>query len=773
MIVLKNNKGTDEVRARHLDYGVQISGYFYKRLLEKKNISLFSPSDVPGLFNAYYSNQDEFARLYEQYEADDNIPRITLPAMEVFQQIYQERANTGRIYIMNVDHVNNHGPFDSEVAPITMSNLCVSGDTKILTDQGFVEMKQNVGKKFNVWNGFEWSEDVEIVQTNKDQELYRVHLSDGRFVDCTEYHKWFIYEKSDKFISSGRPNNVIKARTKDLRENNIIQIWDTPVINGTFKLEKPYSTGFYSADGCFHDNVNILYFYNEKKSLLPHVQQELVGTISESDNRIILRTKDLGDKYFVPDARFDIESRLKWFAGYMDGDGTVLRNNNTELLSFTTINKSFAYEVMDMLLSLGVRSRININKEAGVRPMPDGKGGTKDYPCKETYRVVIATKGVKQLLQLGIKFNRLKLNEEHEPNRSCTHYVRIKKVEKLEGLHDTYCVHEPKRNSVIFNGVLTGNCAEIALPTKPLTNILDENGEIALCTLAAVNLGELESLDELENLQDLLVRALDAILDYQDYPVPAAKTSTRKYRPLGIGVINYAYYLAKNHSSYMDPRGNDLTHRTFEAFEYYAIKASVQLAKEKGACEAFENTRWAQGKMPIDRYKKEVDEVHNEPLHLNWDTLREDVVKHGIRNATLTALMPSESSSTVSNATNGIEPPRYHVTVKSNKDMTVKQLVPNFKKDGYRVQTAWELSDMSGYIEKVAIMQKFICQSISANTWYKPSNYPNGLLPMKVIIADQVKAYRLGIKTWYYHNTHDDASDDSHQDDCAGGACKI
>lgn len=439
MIVLKNNKGTDEVRARHLDYGVQISGYFYKRLLEKKNISLFSPSDVPGLFNAYFSNQDEFARLYEQYEADDNIPRITLPAMEVFQQVYQERANTGRIYIMNVDHVNNHGPFDSEVAPITMSNLC----------------------------------------------------------------------------------------------------------------------------------------------------------------------------------------------------------------------------------------------------------------------------------------------------------------------------------------------AEIALPTKPLTNILDESGEIALCTLAAVNLGELESLDELENLQDLLVRALDAILDYQDYPVPAAKTSTRKYRPLGIGVINYAYYLAKNHSSYMDPRGNDLTHRTFEAFEYYAIKASVQLAKEKGACETFENTRWAQGKMPIDRYKKEVDEVHNEPLHLDWDTLREDVVKHGIRNATLTALMPSESSSTVSNATNGIEPPRYHVTVKSNKDMTVKQLVPNFKKDGYRVQTAWELSDMSGYIEKVAIMQKFICQSISANTWYKPSNYPNGLLPMKVIIADQVKAYRLGIKTWYYHNTHDDASDDSHQDDCAGGACKI
>lgn len=210
-------------------------------------------------------------------------------------------------------------------------------------------------------------------------------------------------------------------------------------------------------------------------------------------------------------------------------------------------------------------------------------------------------------------------------------------------------------------------CLEIALPTKPLRNVDDEEGEIALCTLSAFNLGEIKSLDDFAELSDLVVRALDALLDYQDYPLPAARKATMNRRTLGVGVINYAYYLAKNGVKYSDGSANGLTHRTFEAIQYHLLKASVELAKEKGACPAFNETTYAQGILPIDSYKKDLDAICDEPLHLDWETLRNEITTHGLRNSTLTALMPSETSSQISNATNGIEPPRGFVSVKASK----------------------------------------------------------------------------------------------------------
>ena len=442
LLVLKNNRGVEDNRIRQLDYGVQINRLLYTRLIKGGNITLFSPNEVPGLYDAFFADQDEFERLYTQYEQDPNIRKRTLPATELFSTLMQERAGTGRIYIQNVDHCNTHSPFDPRVAPVHQSNLCM----------------------------------------------------------------------------------------------------------------------------------------------------------------------------------------------------------------------------------------------------------------------------------------------------------------------------------------------EIALPTKPLDNINDAEGEIALCTLSAFNLGALNNLDELEELADLTVRALDALLDYQDYPVAAARTATMNRRTLGIGVINYAYYLAKNGVRYSDDSALGLTHRTFEAMQYYLLKASVNLAKEYGACPLFNQTVYSQGKLPIDTYKKDLDAVCNEPLHYDWESLRADIVKYGLRNSTLTALMPSETSSQIANATNGIEPPRGLVSVKASKDGILKQVVPEFEtlKDAY--ETLWQLPGNEGYLKLVGVMQKFVDQSISANTAYDPNKFEGSKVSMKQMLKDLLTAYKYGVKTLYYHNTRDGADDtqtDIQDDGCVGGACKI
>jgi len=444
LLVLKNNRGVEENRVRHLDYGVQLNKLMYERMIKNGNITLFSPSDVPGLYDAFFEDQALFEQLYVKYEADESIRKQTIKAVDLFSMMMQERASTGRIYIQNVDHCNTHSPFNPKKAPVRQSNLCL----------------------------------------------------------------------------------------------------------------------------------------------------------------------------------------------------------------------------------------------------------------------------------------------------------------------------------------------EIALPTKPLKEINDPDGEIALCTLAAFNLGAITDLDELEELSDLIVRALDSLLTYQDYPVPAAERASLARRTLGVGVINFAYYLAKNGVKYSDGSANGLTHRAFEAIQYWLLRASNQLAKEQGACDAFADTTYAQGLLPIDTYKKDVDKFCDEPLHYDWETLRKDIVETGLRNSTLTALMPSETSSQISNATNGIEPPRGYISVKQSKDGILKQVVPDYENLKGQYELLWHIPDNQGYLQLVGIMQKFVDQAISANTNYDPSRFAGGKVPMQQLLKDLLTAYRNGVKTLYYHNTRDGMEDPQkdvvkEDDDCAGGACKI
>ena len=302
-------------------------------------------------------------------------------------------------------------------------------------------------------------------------------------------------------------------------------------------------------------------------------------------------------------------------------------------------------------------------------------------------------------------------------------------------------------------------CQEITLPTDPIDHIDDAGGEIALCILSALNVGKINRLEEMEELCDLSVRGLEELIDYQEYPVAAAKRSTLARRSLGIGFIGLAHYIAKNKVKYQDPEAWKLVHDLTEAFQYYLLKASNQIAKEKGACEYFDHTKYSDGLLPIDTYKKDVDDIVPNVLNYDWDTLRDDIKEFGLRHSTLSAQMPSESSSIVSNATNGVEPPRDYVSIKKSKKGPLKQVVPSFPylKNNYTL--LWDMPSNEGYIKVIAVMQKFFDQGISGNWSYNPENYPDNEVPTSVMAQDWLTTYKYGWKTSYYQNTYDAKKD--------------
>ena len=749
LIVLKNNRGVEENRIRQLDYCIQLNKLIYERIIKRGNITLFSPNDVPGMYEAFYNDQEKFEELYTKAEADESIRKRVVPAMELFTQIMQERASTGRIYLMNVDHCNTHSSFDEKVAPVHMSNLCVAGHTPILIKEDGIKkevaIKDYEDKWVQVYNGEQFlpafvrktSDAAKLKRVRYTIKNYKGEVYRIGYIDATDEHKW--YDTAGK-----------ELRTVELK-----------------------------------------------------VGTEMVGHVLQEDGCIF--------------------------------EGTVI----------------------------------------------------------------------------------------------------VTDIEQLEGTYPTWCFNQPEDHTGVFNGVLAGQCVEISLPTKPLDNILDEKGEIGLCILAAVNVTAVTK-EEMGDVCEMCVRALDALIDYQTYPVRAAEISTRNRRSLGIGIINYAHFLAKNGTYFTNTtKANEITHELMELFQYSLIKASVKLAQEYGPCGWFNETKYSKGILPIDTYKKDLDDICPNDLKCDWEALRQDVLKYGMRNSTLSALMPSEcqvkenemlmndstkktlgellveagvnveliedagiplrisvkpftlygnrevtdvyyngkvevyevefmdgtkykftgnhllkvhvdnspgvysegceafkcvkdlnfqekngknelvahpngylvvksvtkagiehtwdvstpdeeyvlsngcishnTSSQVANATNGIEPPRGLVSIKQSKDGILKQVVPDIKTLGLNYETAWNMQDNVGYIHKVCIMQKFVDQAISANEYYMPSRYPGGKVPMTELIKMKLLGYKYGIKTWYYHNTNDGADDraDEINAGCESGACAI
>ena len=319
--------------------------------------------------------------------------------------------------------------------------------------------------------------------------------------------------------------------------------------------------------------------------------------------------------------------------------------------------------------------------------------------------------------------------------------------------------HCNSHSSFISKVNMSNLCQEITLPTDPLEHI-DGKGEIALCILSAINVGKVKDDEEFEELCDLSVRGLEELIDYQEYPVLAAELSTKVRRSLGIGYIGLAHYLAKLGFKYDSQEAWNAVHGLSESFQYYLLKSSNQIAKEKRPCGAFKETKYAQGILPIDTYKKDVDEISSIPLQHDWESLRESIKEFGLRHSTLTAQMPSESSSVVSNATNGIEPPRGFLSIKKSKKGPLKQIVPQYATLKNNYTLLWDMPDNRGYINIVAIMQKFFDQAISGNWSYNPENYPDNEVPVSVMAQDLLRTYKYGWKTSYYQNTYDNKTDD-------------
>lgn len=355
--------------------------------------------------------------------------------------------------------------------------------------------------------------------------------------------------------------------------------------------------------------------------------------------------------------------------------------------------------------------------------------------------------------------------------------IKIKKIKTINT--PVYDITVPETNCFFADNILVHNC-EITLPNKPLDNILDADGEIALCTLSAINWGVFKEPEDMQRACELAIRGLDALLDFQRYPILAAELSTLKFRPLGVGIINLAYVLAKHDMKYSDESALEFVDKWAQHWSYYLIKASADLAAEKGSCSGNLTTKYGHGILPIDTYKKDVDELVAPTEYVDWAALREQLKATGIRNATVCAIAPTETSSQLANATNGVEPPRSFVSVKQSKDGVLKQVVPEFRKLKNKYDLLWDQKSPEGYLKIMAVLQKYIDQSISTNTSYNPAYYEDEKIPMSEMLKHLVMCYKLGIKTLYYSNTHDNAGEmdtdklaalAQEEEDCAG--CKL
>jgi ribonucleoside-diphosphate reductase alpha chain len=328
-------------------------------------------------------------------------------------------------------------------------------------------------------------------------------------------------------------------------------------------------------------------------------------------------------------------------------------------------------------------------------------------------------------------------------------------IEYLQKEISVYDITVEETHNFFANDILVHNCTEILLESKPIQHIDDDNGLIPTCILSGVNLGKIKKLSDLENICYHLVLSLDNIIEWQKYPIVAAEKFTKNYRALGLGFTNFAYYLAKHKVPYDSQEALQLTHDLSEAYQYYCLKASNKIAKERGSFNYFENSKYSQGILPIDTYKESIDEVIPNNLKFDWESLRKDIIAYGLRNVTLTAQFPSESSSVTSNSTNSIEPPRQHLSTKVSKKGTLKMIVPEYDKLKKYYTLAWDMKSNDSYIKIAGVIQKFFDQGISGNLYYNPNNFPENKVPTSVLIQDLLQTYKLGWKTRYYINTYD------------------
>lgn len=767
LLKLRHPTTVDEKKIKDIDYGLAYNASFIRRGALNQDWMLISYLHAPDLWHALYSaDVAKFDELYEKYEKSD-LPKKFVPARSIVKEFLTNSYEVGRLYEFAADNVNGHTPFKET---IWSSNLCVAPETMILTDHGYVPIHLVKGSKVNIWNGFKFSS-VDVVKTGSNQKLIDITTDSGQSIACTPYHKFYI------FNGYGKPFKEVRAH--ELKSGDMLCKFDLPVIDGGYELENAYINGFYSGDGCLAKEGQRIYLYDEKIKLSDYFTGGSDWIIQPEHNRRYKHYTDLRHKFFVPNGDHSVKSKLDWLAGYLDADGCVYRNGLNEALVASSVELEFLKDIQLMLQTLGVNSKIKPMQEEGYRLLPanDGTGELREFWCQKSYRLLISSVDSYKLLTLGLKLNRLTISERL-PQRSASHFIKVLSVVDNGRIDDTYCFTEHEIGMGMFNGLLTGQCAEIALVTKPFKDIMDlynpdSEGEIGLCQLMAICAGRVTP-QTYEKAAYYALLMIDNAIDIMSYPFPSLDTSAKARRSAGVGITNLAYDLAYKGLTYNSQAGKDYIHRHAEMHSYWLHEASLRLAKEKGLASWMHKTKYPDGWLPIDTYNRNVDKITSQKLMYDWEDLRRRIIENGgLRNSILEAHMPCESSSLASNTTNGLYPIRQGVVIKIDGNTKKVFIAPGWDDLKYQYQLAWSIED-NDMTDCYAVTQKFSGQLISADYYVKyNSDGSKRQLSFKDMFAAFAYRHKMGLGSRYYINSATGATAPVEEKGCSGGACVL
>lgn len=679
---LKKNTGAETERARDLFLALMVNDIFMKRVEEDGVWSLFCPSECPDLLDKY---GEEFTKIYENYEREGKFLR-QIKARDLWFKIMETQIETGVPYIVFKDAVN-YKSNQINIGVINGSNLCVSGDTMILTSKGYTCIGFLENKKVEVWNGNEFSE-VTVRKTGTNQEMMEIEFYNGSKLKCTGYHKFYLTENSRSKIITKNANQL-KIGDKLIRTQY-------PVIkNGSNNFKYPYTHGLFCADGSYdksktienpkqcnksplpgkkycqtHINQSQPKHYNLDKNkcqaltyidhpyiYLCGVKQELLawmdfatcGKLDRKHDCIRVGLyHDIPKKFIVP-INHNINIKLRWLEGLLDGDGCVSVTHSNEGVSksllIASIDKDFLNNVKYMLQTMGCDPKVIIHSSNTESLLPDGKGGKKIYQRKPVYKLIIHSLDTYNLVALGLKPHRLNLNKVKKPNSLTSRYITVTKIKKLKTREDTYCFNEPERHMGIFNGIICGNCSEIVEYSSA--------NEYSICNLSSLCLAKYVEIingkpqfnyKKLCEVTKIVTRNLNNIIDINFYPVAKTRVSNFKHRPIGIGVQGLADVFALFKTPFDSELARDLNKKIFETIYFGALTESMNMAKEEGPYQTFKGSPISQGKFQFDLWGLDYKELSG---MWDWEGLRQQIIIHGVRNSLVTTCMPTASTAQI------------------------------------------------------------------------------------------------------------------------------
>ena len=674
---LRKNGGNESEKCRDLFLALWIPDKFMEAVYNGLKWYLMSEDECPGLSNTY---GDEFNKLYQKY-IDEKKYIKEVDAKVVWNKIITSQMETGTPYIAFKDHINNKSN-QKNLGTIKSSNLCVAPETLVLTDKGHIKIKDLNEKTVNVWNGEKWSE-ITVHKTGENQNLIDIYTDDENKLTCTPYHKFYIQKK----------NKIIKVDANNLNPYDKIIKCDYPIINGTDEMPYAYTHGFFCG-GDTYSNITdqspkkcefnalsghtfckehldneteiflenniiqndenktkcqamsyeknpMIYLYEDKMKLLPFIEKRSY-TPSEKNNCInIMLPLDINEKFFVPSFNYSLKNKLDWFSGYCDADGTIVKKNGHEQLHIPSINKNFLINIKLMLQTCGINPKIKLNRDSSQSNLPDGKGVHEMFNTQPIYRLLITSYDLYKLHNIGFRSNQL-LISGNKPARDTKQFIKILKIEDNNRIDDTYCFNEQKKHAGIFNGIITGQCAEIME--------YSDDKEYAVCNLASIAVNKFYNkgnnkydYNELHKMAKHATYNLNNIIDINYYPTFETKYSNLKNRPIGVGIQGFADLLAMMHIPYESQEAIELSGKLLETIYHGCLESSNELAKRDGPYQSYQGSPISEGKFQFNMWNTE-DKLSG---MWDWSNLKENIIKYGVRNSLLTALMPTASTSQI------------------------------------------------------------------------------------------------------------------------------